>query len=98
MVKPGAVIINTSRGDVIEEAALVRGLADGRIGRAGLDVYEHEPVVTPKLLKIANVVLPPHIASATQEARVAMGEKVIANIKACVDGHRPPDRVLKSMF
>lgn len=98
MVKPGAVIINTSRGDVIEEAALVRGLADGRIGGAGLDVYEHEPVVTPKLLKMENVVLTPHIASATHEARIAMGEKVIANIKACADGHRPPDRVLKSMF
>lgn len=97
-VKQGAVIINTSRGDVIEEAALVRGLADGRIGGAGLDVYEHEPLVTPKLLKMENVVLTPHIASATQEARVAMGEKVIANIKAATDNHRPPDRVLKSMF
>ena len=98
MVKPGAIIINTSRGDVIEEAALVRGLADGRIGGAGLDVYEHEPAVTPKLLKMENVVLTPHIASATVEARVAMGEKVIANIKAHVDGHPPPDRVLRSMF
>ncbi len=98
MVKPGAVIINTSRGDVIDEGALVRGLASGRIGGAGLDVYEHEPVVTPKLLKMENVVLTPHIASATVEARVAMGEKVIANIKAFIDGHRPPDRVLTSMF
>lgn len=98
MVKPGAVIINTSRGDVIDEAAMVRGLADGRIGGAGLDVYEHEPVVTPKLLKMENVVLTPHIASATVEARIAMGEKVIANIKAFTDGHPPPDRVLTSMF
>ncbi len=98
MVKPGAIVINTSRGDVIEEAALVRGLVSGRIGGAGLDVYEHEPVVTPKLLKMENVVLTPHIASATKEARVAMGEKVIANIRACMDGHQPPDRVLRSMF
>ncbi len=98
MVKPGAIIINTSRGDVIEEAALVRGLGDGRIGGAGLDVFEHEPVVTPKLLKMENVVLTPHIASATTEARNAMGEKVIANIQAFADGHQPPDRVLRSMF
>ncbi len=98
MVKAGAIIINTSRGDVIEEAALVRGLASGRIGGAGLDVYEHEPLVTPKLLKMENVVLTPHIASATVESRIAMGEKVIANIKAFADGHQPPDRVLQSMF
>lgn len=98
MVKKGAIVINTSRGDVIDEAALVRGLASGRIGGAGLDVYEHEPVVTPKLLKMENVVLTPHIASATVEARIAMGEKVIANIKAFTDGHPPPDRVLTSMF
>jgi len=98
MVKPGAIVINTSRGDVIEEAALVRGLAEGRIGGAGLDVYEHEPVVTPKLLKMENVVLTPHIASATREARIAMGEKVIANIRSFADGHQPPDRVLRSMF
>lgn len=98
MVKPGAIIINTSRGDVIEEAALVRGLDEGRIGGAGLDVFEHEPVVTPKLLKMENVVLTPHIASATTEARNAMGEKVIANIQAFIDGHQPPDRVLRSMF
>jgi glyoxylate reductase len=98
MAKQGAIVINTSRGDVIDEAALVRGLASGRIGGAGLDVYEHEPVVTPKLLKMENVVLTPHIASATVEARIAMGEKVIANIKAFTDGHPPPDRVLTSMF
>lgn len=98
VVKQGAVIINTSRGDVMDEAALVRGLASGRIGGAGLDVYEHEPLVTPKLLKMENVVLTPHIASATVEARMAMGEKVIANIRAFHDGHSPPDRVLKSMF
>jgi len=98
MVKRGAIVINTSRGDVIEEAALVRALVDGRIGGAGLDVYEHEPVVTPKLLKMENVVLTPHIASATTEARIAMGEKVIANIRSFSDGHTPPDRVLHSMF
>ena len=98
MAKQGAIVINTSRGDVMDEAALVRGLASGRIGGAGLDVYEHEPVVTPKLLKMENVVLTPHIASATVEARIAMGEKVIANIKAFTDGHPPPDRVLTSMF
>ena len=98
MFKQGAVIINTSRGDVIDEAAMVRALASGRIGGAGLDVYEHEPVVTPKLLIMENVVLTPHIASATVEARIAMGEKVIASIQAFSDGHAPPDRVLKSMF
>jgi glyoxylate reductase len=98
VMKEGAVIINTSRGDVIDESALVRGLSSGRIGGAGLDVFEHEPVVTPKLLKMENVVLTPHIASATIEARIAMGEKLIANIKAFTDHHVPPDRVLKSMF
>ncbi len=93
-----AYIVNTSRGEVIDENALARMLEGGEIAGAGLDVYEHEPAANPKLLKLDNVVLLPHIGSATLEGRVAMGEKVIINIKTFVDGHAPPDRVLESMF
>jgi glyoxylate reductase len=93
-----AYIVNTSRGEVIDENALARMLELGEIAGAGLDVFEHEPAINPKLLKLDNVVLLPHIGSATLEGRVAMGEKVIINIKTFVDGHAPPDRVLESMF
>ena len=87
-------IVNTSRGDVIDEAALADALADGHIGGAGLDVYEREPTVHPKLLDLPNVILAPHIGSATHESRREMGEKVLINIRALIDGHVCPDRVL----
>lgn len=98
LLQPDAYIVNTSRGDVIDEAALGQALRDGRIAGAGLDVYEREPAVDPSLMGLDNCVLLPHMASATQEARTEMGEKVIINIKAFADGHKPPDRVLQSMF
>jgi glyoxylate reductase len=93
-----AIIVNTSRGEVIDEAALTRMLRAGEIAGAGLDVFEHEPAINPRLRELKNVVLLPHMGSATIEGRVDMGEKVIINIKAFVDGHRPPDRVLPSMI
>jgi glyoxylate reductase len=88
-------IINTSRGDLIDEAALADSLESGRLAGAGLDVFEHEPAVDPRLLALPNVVLLPHMGSATLEGRAAMGEKVIANIRVWADGHRPPDQVLE---
>lgn len=93
LLQPHAIIVNTARGDIIEEAALARLLAEGRIAAAGLDVYEREPQVEAQLLALDNVVLAPHLGSGTIETRTAMGEKVIVNIKAFLDGHRPPDRV-----
>ena len=87
-------IVNTSRGDVIDEAALAQALASGQIAGAGLDVYEFEPKIHPKLLELPNVILAPHIGSSTHESRREMGEKVLINIRAWVDGHRTPDRVL----
>ena len=98
LIQPHAYIVNTSRGEVIDEAALTRLLASGDIAGAGLDVYEHEPAVTPKLLELDNVVLLPHMGSATFEGRIAMGERVVVNIKTFVDGHQPPDRVLFEAF
>ncbi|MGQ0663406.1 MAG: 2-hydroxyacid dehydrogenase [Pseudomonadota bacterium] len=98
LLRPHAIIVNTSRGHVIDEAALARGLAGREIGGAGLDVYEHEPAIEPKLLELDNVVCLPHMGSATLEGRLAMGEKVIVNIKTFADGHSPPDRVLATMF
>ncbi len=91
-----AVIINTSRGEIIDEAALAEALASGQIAGAGLDVYENEPDIHPLLMGLPNVVLAPHIASATHESRIEMGEKVMINIRALYDGHRCPDRVLPS--
>ena len=88
------VIINTSRGEIIDEAALAAALQAGEIAGAGLDVYEHEPKIHPDLLKLSNVILAPHIASATLESRIEMGERVMINIRALFDGHRCPDRVL----
>jgi len=93
LLKPHAFVVNTARGEIIDEAALARMLADGKIAGAGLDVYEREPEIEPALLELDNVVLAPHLGSATHEGRVAMGEKVIVNIKSFVDNHRPPDRV-----
>ena len=83
---------------MIDENALMRMLQSKEIAGAGLDVFEHEPAVNPKLLRLDNVVLLPHMGSATIEGRVDMGEKVIINIKTFVDGHKPPDRVIESML
>ena len=97
LMQPSAYIVNTARGDIIDEDALIKMLQDGKIAGAGLDVFEHEPAVNPKLVKLAakgKVVLLPHMGSATIEGRIDMGEKVIINIRAFIDGHRPPDRVL----
>ena len=98
LLKPGAVIVNTARGEVIDEQALARMLAAGEIAGAGLDVFEHEPAVNPKLLALENVVLLPHMGSATVEGRIDMGEKVIVNIKTFADGHKPPDRVIDTLL
>ena len=93
LMKPGAFLINTARGPVVDEAALTEALKTGRIAGAGLDVYEAEPTVTPGLLDLENVVLLPHLGSATQESRTAMGMKVADNLDAFFDGLPPPDRV-----
>ena len=98
LIRPSAVVINTARGEIIDEGALAAMLEAGEIAGAGLDVFEHEPAVNPKLLKLPNVVLLPHMSSATIEGRVDMGEKVIVNIRTWMDGHKPPDRVIPSML
>jgi glyoxylate reductase len=98
LLKPSAYVVNTARGEVIDENALARMLEAGELAGAGLDVFEHEPAVNPKLMKLKNVVLLPHMGSATIEGRIDMGEKVIINIKTFADGHRPPDRVLPAML
>ena len=98
LLKPTAVIINTSRGEVIDENALTRGLRDREIAGAGLDVYEHGTAINPALRDLPNVVLLPHMGSATVEGRIEMGEKVIINIKTFADGHRPPDQVVPGML
>jgi glyoxylate reductase len=98
MMKPGAYIVNTSRGEVIDENAMVRMLSAGELAGAGLDVFENEPSVNPKLLKLKNVTILPHMGSATMEGRLDMGEKVIVNIKTFADGHKPPDRVIPAML
>jgi glyoxylate reductase len=101
LIRPEAFIVNTARGEVIDENALTRMVEAGDIAGAGLDVFEHEPAVNPKLVKLARagkVVLLPHMGSATIEGRIDMGEKVIINIRTFMDGHRPPDRVLPSML
>ena len=93
-----AILVNTARGEIIDESALADLLASGGIAGAGLDVFEFEPEVNPRLLGLPNAVLLPHLGSATVEARTEMGEKVIINIRTWMDGHRPPDRVLTSML
>lgn len=98
LLKPTAVLVNTSRGEVIDENALTRGLRSGEIGGAGLDVFEHGHEINPRLRELPNVVLLPHMGSATLEGRVEMGEKVILNIKTFADGHRPPDQVVPGML
>jgi len=92
---PTAYLINCARGEIVDEAALAAALKAGALAGAGLDVFEAEPTVTPALLDLPNVVLLPHLGSATVEGRQAMGEKVITNIRSWVDGHRPPDQVLE---
>jgi glyoxylate reductase len=98
LLRPHAIVVNCSRGEVIDEPALTRMLRNKEIAGAGLDVFEHEPQINPKLLALDNVVLLPHMGSATMEGRHDMGEKVVINIKTYADGHRPPDRVLPSML
>jgi glyoxylate reductase len=95
LMKTSAVLINTARGEICAEAALIDALVHGRIAGAGLDVFSHEPAVDPRLAALDNVVLLPHMGSATYEGREASGARVIANIRAWVDGHRPPDQVLE---
>jgi glyoxylate reductase len=98
LMKPTAYIVNTSRGEVIDENALARMLQAGELAGAALDVFEKEPAVNPKLRGLPNVLLLPHMGSATEEGRVEMGEKVIINIKTYADGHRPPDLVVPAML
>ncbi len=93
-LQPHAYIVNTARGEIIDEAALARCLADGALAGAALDVYEREPAIHEGLRRLDNVVLAPHLGSATREGRIAMGERVLINIKTFVDGHSPPDRVI----
>ena len=101
MLRPQAIVINTARGEIIDEQSLTKMLEAGELAGAGLDVFEHEPAVSTKLVRLAKsgkVTLLPHMGSATHEGRVDMGEKVIINIKAFMDGHRPPNRILPSMI
>jgi glyoxylate reductase len=98
LIRPHAIVVNTARGEIIDEAALAAMLEAGELAGAGVDIFEHEPAVNPKLLKLPNVVLLPHMSSATIEGRVDMGEKVIVNIRTWMDGHKPPDRVIPSML
>ncbi len=98
LLQPHAIVVNTARGEIIDEDALAEMLRRRELAGAGLDVYEHEPAVNPKLLKLANVVLLPHMSSATIEGRIDMGEKVIINIRTWMDGHKPPDRIVPGML
>jgi glyoxylate reductase len=101
LMRPDAYIVNTARGEVIDENALTRMIEAAELAGAGLDVFEHEPAVNPRLLRLAKagkVVLLPHMGSATLEGRLDMGQKVIVNIQTFMDGHKPPDRVLPSML
>jgi glyoxylate reductase len=101
LIRKDAYIVNTARGEVIDEETLTKLIEGGDIAGAGLDVFEHEPAVNPKLVRLARagkVMLLPHMSSATIEGRVEMGEKVIINIRAFLDSHKPPDRVLPSML
>ncbi|SIT85128.1 glyoxylate reductase [Yoonia rosea] len=98
LMKPTAVIVNTSRGEVIDENALTRMLRAGEIAGAGLDVFERGHEINPRLRELSNAILLPHMGSATLEGRIEMGEKVIVNIKTFADGHRPPDLVVPSML
>lgn len=98
LMKPDAYLINISRGEVIDEVALAEMLREGRLAGAALDVFEHEPAINPKLRALDNVLLLPHMGSATLESRIEMGEKVLINIRTFVDGHHPPDRVIAKLI
>ena len=98
LMKPTAYIVNTARGEIVDQNALARMLEAGELGGAGLDVFEHGPDISDRLLKAKNVVLMPHMSSATHESRMETGEKVIINIKTFLDGHNPPDRVIPAML
>jgi glyoxylate reductase len=98
LLKPTTYVVNTARGEVIDENALARMIEAGEIAGAGLDVFEHEPAINPRLLKNSRVIVLPHMGSATIEGRIDMGEKVIINVKTFFDGHSPPDRVHPAMF
>lgn len=98
LMKPTAFVVNTSRGEVIDENALTRALRNGELAGAALDVFEHGASVNPRLRDLPNVLLLPHMGSATVEGRIEMGEKVLINIKTFADGHRPPDLVVPSML
>ena len=98
LLSPHSYLVNTGRGDVIDEMALIELLKENKIAGAGLDVYEHEPAISSALIDLPNVVLLPHIGSATIEGRHAMGDKVIINIQTFLDGHTPPDRVVPAML
>jgi len=95
LLRPHVFLINSSRGGIVDEDAMVAALEQGRLAGAGLDVWRHEPEIDPRLLALPNVVMIPHMGSATYEGRIATGEKVIANIRMWSDGHRPPDQVLE---
>jgi glyoxylate reductase len=100
LMRPEAFIVNTARGEILDEDALVKCLESGALAGAALDVFEHEPAVNPRLIKLARagkVVLLPHMSSATEEGRIEMGEKVIINIRTLMDGHKPPDRILPTL-
>ena len=97
LLRQGAYLINASRGQVLDEDALADALEENRLGGAALDVFEREPAVNPRLLEFQNVILLPHMSSATIEGRLGMGEKVLINIRTFLDGHRPPDRVLPTL-
>lgn len=97
LMKPGASIINTARGELIDNEALIAALQSGHLAGAGLDVYPEEPKVDPRLIAHPNVMTLPHIGSATAEGREDSGHKVIANIRMWADGHRPPDQVLTAL-
>jgi glyoxylate reductase len=98
LLRPHAILVNTARGEIVDEEELTRLLEARAIAGAGLDVFEHEPAVDPRMRALDNVVLLPHMGSATIEGRIAMGERVIINIKTFADGHRPPDRVIGAML
>ncbi|MBF0304804.1 MAG: D-glycerate dehydrogenase [Alphaproteobacteria bacterium] len=98
LLQPHAYVVNTARGEVIDENALTRMLIRKELAGAALDVFEHEPAINPKLLQLDSVVLLPHMGSATIEGRLDMGEKVLINIKTFVDGHNPPDRVVAALL
>ena len=95
LLRPHVFLINASRGGIVDEEAMVDALEGGRLAGAGLDVWRHEPAIDPRLLALPNVVMTPHMGSATYEGRIATGDKVIANIRMWADGHRPPDQVLE---